>query len=769
MLSGSYWETLSPLPEFITGDLLATDIYADITAPAMRAWIESIVDRNADGRWEGETDYLRTSFGTPGCDVLSNPGCDPGCNAALDPDCDFVVSANDNCPNDYNPDQLNSDDPLDALDRSSPFDPGDACDVCPQLPDNGDNCNEDGEYLTWGPRPALREDDVIGPPLNPTPALIVSQLPTRYRGDACDPWPCTELGRLEQPLDGGKYGAPSGVQCGTLPVIGGSCSWAAPSKIERSPTRAGAPTVGDTGYRFCQCDSPFEQQADRLQNCLQGGTLCPWRAVEFAQSTQLKELTVNPPFSSFALGGGVIERGTTNDSFTYPAALPRPSFDWLFEADQANFVGTPNPALPLDAAGASAISIDGLIQSNVRRHVLITLPGQGDLSSYWMPMQLRVRAHISGGKIPLQDFFRIPGWWRSACKHDPNCRFGLAVPVYVFPRPAVSPALIGVTAAGASSVTDLAAETALALLASPSDAVIPAAEHASLLAARGAEFAPRLAFIDLSTLTFSGAIAQRADGRLVETRGIIIDPGDELAFAQCAGQPSLSCPGAQSASAQASTAAATLSALHGALFVLRRAVDEPHARMHVLNVLARQWTELPLEGKHLPSDPVAMTYVSQHNALFVLARGATKKSKKTKTGGKHDEHDEHGKDDDKYKKNLLRLYRIDLSGHVDVLATGFDGFQGDLYLTPGEDGTLLLSSSRNHPARYRVVQLRVGTKGVHAVGRLHGKRVLAAAPFVTQRALTLPLDDGAGNLEVEELDLTSLQPPQGCGPLWATE
>lgn len=81
---------------------------------------------------------------------------------------------NDNCPNDYNPDQLNTDDPLDPRDRSSAFEPGDPCDVCPAQMDNGDNCNADTEVLTWGARPFLRESDVIGTPTNPAPASIVA-------------------------------------------------------------------------------------------------------------------------------------------------------------------------------------------------------------------------------------------------------------------------------------------------------------------------------------------------------------------------------------------------------------------------------------------------------------------------------------------------------------------------------------------------------------------------------------------------------------------
>lgn len=148
----SYWNIDDNwiCPEFICGAELATQYYADLTAPAMKAWLLGVVDPNGDGRWEGETDYERVAFGTPGCDVAANPSCDPGCDAVTDPDCDLVRTPNDNCPNDYNADQLNSDDPGYNEDRTSAGEPGDACDVCATDVDNSERFTADARVSEAG-------------------------------------------------------------------------------------------------------------------------------------------------------------------------------------------------------------------------------------------------------------------------------------------------------------------------------------------------------------------------------------------------------------------------------------------------------------------------------------------------------------------------------------------------------------------------------------------------------------------------------------------
>ncbi len=58
------------------------------------------------------------------------------CDPSADPDCDFYYGINDNCPNEYNPDQLNSDDD----------DWGNACDNCWDT-DSESNADSDGDGI----------------------------------------------------------------------------------------------------------------------------------------------------------------------------------------------------------------------------------------------------------------------------------------------------------------------------------------------------------------------------------------------------------------------------------------------------------------------------------------------------------------------------------------------------------------------------------------------------------------------------------------------
>ncbi|MBX3131548.1 MAG: hypothetical protein KF718_32825 [Polyangiaceae bacterium] len=90
----------------------------------------------------------------------------------------------------------------------------------------------------------------------------------------------------------------------------------------------------------------------------------------------------------------------------------------------------------------------------------------------------------------------------------------------------------------------------------------------------------------------------------------------------------------------------------------------------------------------------------------------------------------------------------------------------EVYLTPTEDGALLLSGSRSHPSRYRIAKLSVTGQVAHAIGRLQASGTLAAPPFLTRRALSIGVAGPGNTLQVRELPVSALAPPHGGPLLW---
>lgn len=101
--------------------------------------------------------------------------------------------------------------------------------------------------------------------------------------------------------------------------------------------------------------------------------------------------------------------------------------------------------------------------------------------------------------------------------------------------------------------------------------------------------------------------------------------------------------------------------------------------------------------------------------------------------------------------------------------TGVGILKPEVYLTPTEEGALLLAVSRAKPARHRIAKLTITADGAHASGRLQGKGTLAAPPFLTRRALTMGLVRSDDTLEMRELPVTALGPPFGGPMLWALQ
>lgn len=158
--------------------------------------------------------------------------CTPGsrdfsCYDADDPDCDGVRSHGnglDNCPNDYNPDQLN----VDGDQR------GDVCDNCPCVQNpNQENCNEDVERLAATHSPPTLGVDVIG--------------------DACDPVHCAAARAISEPVNALLFG--------TNTTIDVTPRWSGEHRLNfvTGETRG----LGRFGERFCACDGATQSVASR--------------------------------------------------------------------------------------------------------------------------------------------------------------------------------------------------------------------------------------------------------------------------------------------------------------------------------------------------------------------------------------------------------------------------------------------------------------------------------------------------------------------------
>ncbi len=720
------------------------DVWADITAPTMKAWILSYVDPDGDGRWEGETDYPRTAPGTPGCDVQANPACDPGCDAVNDGDCDFVTDDHDNCPDDWNPDQYNTDDPGSAYDPDNRADPGDACDRCfrdPGPPDDPD-CNEDAEVLKWGDRPALREDAIVGNPLNPwpidtAPALVQNR--QRYRGDTCDPVACMGMAPEQSPVPLGSSVVVADPACVLQAALRNKqCQYTSTNRIDRDGrvwAAFGAQT-GGTGYRFCQCDGPFLTRNDR-QRCLRGGTqVCPTSGSEFNSAALWPHLhtlsQVDPAFQGLGTTG---ETGTEGDVFTAaPKALVK-KFDWAFWQDY-NAIKSTSVSFPIAGANAGSIALDGLMWSNVREFPVLSVH-DADLSSFWTPMEIRVQEGFSNDSSSVI----VPGQWVGPCTADPGCQWAFTKPFLLGPDPVdfsdrVFAGLPGRIIDVTSRADPYVASVLLAGATTPGLELVPAAENGAYIATQG-EGLPVMGVIDTSSLVVEGLVQQGAGGALTRYRSI-----EPRGVAAQAVPIASSCAGALGGDTMPASVIATLSATRSALFLFVGGPSVPGAVLRYDTATASCARIVPAPSNaDTFGQPLAVVYNAIDRSLYAMDR--------------------------KRRFGPVRILRIRLDGQVRVVRRVAAPWGAHPYLAVGQDGELVIATNHRRGRRFRVMILDVHGRKARVIARYTAPGALAAAPMLDERGLYLALQGAVpGKPVFNALDPATIEHPKHCPFEW---
>ncbi len=716
-----------------------TSTWADITAPAIKAWILQYVDPNNTGRWEGETDYPRTEFKPTGC---TDKSCDPACRLQQDADCDFVDDSHDNCSGDYNPDQYNFD-AASADQYQQAFanseDPGDACDLCWRDPGPIDqpDCNKDAEFLEWGHyRQPLTELDVVGTPTNPygTVSPLLAENRARYKGDECDNVACTSVATQWNKVPAGVV-AP-GPLCQGLPQ-NSSCGFSSNSRVQHDGRILAllSGETGGTGYRYCPC--MFSDDKKVRDSCLRGNSpACPWHASEFNAATVHTLDTVSPSFATLGTSG---EQGTI-DTFTSNHKPQPPAFDWRWWKDYDAIQGT-TTTFPLPYADISTFKLDGLLRSNVRDRPALS-GDMPDLESYWHGVHLHLDEGVSADYIQTV----VPSQW--VFRGCPGCPWGFHIAYVLGPDPTYLPGrlfaglpggAVDITSTADSYVTELFG----AVTTDPDLTFVSAAEDGAYLGTLDEEL-PTLAALDTTTLQARGFATESTDGMLGAYNALPIGIGD-APVRQADLSPCLGALGVGSAPAGVQ---ATLSATQKALYLFAGSPDVPPAILDY-DIPTGECTQLvgpvPVEtgtGLDPVGQPLGLVYNGVLRSLFAVDR------------------------ENPDRPVPLRVLRVGLDGSVQVLAKIASPWTGTLYLATGQDGELVVAANHTQSDHFRVLVLGVRGQKPRTLARYTGQGLLVAAPMLDERGLYLALANTAGNPRFIQLAPGDLEHPKSSPLHW---
>ncbi|MBJ70037.1 MAG: hypothetical protein CMN31_01500 [Sandaracinus sp.] len=532
-----------------------------------------------------------------------------GLASPADADGDHVPDSRDNCPLDYNPDQLDYDE--DSV--------GDLCDVCSPLLQAGtiipdleldrfdgtpasafadlhdpaqENVNAEAEAAEAGRAPDVRLggdsyarlfESVLGIPCT-TDGLLADWAEHR-RGDVCDPIPAP-VAHVRR----GKVPAGEIVTGPLHPICQASnlgiawCRYRRPTDIQLEGVLgdgSGARS-GEAGGRFCACDDPHATPAERALYCASGnGAGCAIDGSRYALG--------DASWRALHVNGG----STTSDApvgLSYGVDQPSPIVGWDFPADVAALSGAPvSPPFDLDSEGAivGASGLDGILWAHaptLDAAPIASEPADGlrmpeDLASTYDEGDLRYTVSIGFDPFPEYE----PAWPWEYCA---VCGL-LELPFLHLVRDWL--VAVGAEQEGLE-VSEIVEDGAWVLLGAEDALALPAVESTAQLAG----VTTRELRVDARTLAPLGALHLR-EGRIAgerfEGEGLELSEGAPRALA--------------------------FSATEGTLFALvggRRG----GATLHALSTRDGRWEARGEHGEL--GAPLAMTYRVEEGALYVLAR-----------------------------------------------------------------------------------------------------------------------------------------------------
>jgi trypsin len=403
-----------------------------------------------------------------------------------DDDGDDIIDTADNCRGQANTDQLDSDG--DGV--------GDVCDNCTPLDANGvpamewdgqptsayaayanpdqANCNREAEI------DALIDHDPMHVLTTTTDIRAITKadfmsschtdglVAARHRwlrGNKCDPTPCAPAKQAMVDVTSSFVTQPGGCQVNGYAI--GTCSYEMPGSLEIEPLCRPADdgTMGDVGFRFCQCDGDTSTPEKRRLNCGPGTTAnCVIEGDEFAMSSNWKPLTVTNPLLAATFRSSNAVKPTTN---------------WDILTDVVGWTGvarTPSPWTFSDPFIAAASQVKGILWTHVAHYNGVdaqSIPDDGqrvftDLANWYGPAGPAIQQIVTWNAIPVL----APAWWWTYCS---AC---VRLLPYVQVVNVEKQVVLGVGPSGAQAVGQLFDHTAVELLANTQAVRVAAAEPA---------------------------------------------------------------------------------------------------------------------------------------------------------------------------------------------------------------------------------------------------------------------------------------------------